>query len=66
MELELLFEMIYVCKIPKGFGIELDLTQFADKLQCDDYTGCDAVDNYYATDADTMMDILYEYDFHED
>ena len=66
MQLELFFKIGYVCKIPKGFGIQQDLTQFADKIGCDDSTGCDAVDNYFTTEADTMIDTLYEYCLHED
>ena len=44
------------------FGMEQDLTQFADKILSDDSTGCDGVDNYFATEAD----MLYEYDLDED
>ena len=58
-------EIGYVFKIPKGFGCQQELTQFADKILCDDYTGFDVVNNYFATEADTMADILYEYDLDE-
>ena len=46
--------------------MQQDLTQFADKILCDDYTGCDEVDNNFATIADIMVYILYEYDLPED
>ena len=42
--------------------MEQDLTRFEDKILCDDSTGCNEVDNYFATEADKMIDILYEYD----
>ena len=57
-----LFKIGYVCKAPKGFGIEQNFTQFADKIWCYDFTGFDAVDNYFATDVITMVDIFHEYD----
>ena len=66
MYLDLFIKVGYVYKIPKGFWMEQALTQFAVKLLCDDSTGCDKVDNYFATEADTMIDILYEYDLDED
>ena len=46
--------------------MEQDLTQFEVKMLCDDSTGCDEVDTYFATDADTMIHIVYEYDLDED
>ena len=46
--------------------MEQDLTQFADKILSDYFTGCDKVDNYFATEADTMINMLYEYDLDED
>ena len=39
--------------------MEQDFTQFTDKILCDDSTSCDEVDNYFATEAATMIDILY-------
>ena len=59
LQLELFFKIGHVCKILKGFQTGQDLTQFAVKILCDDYTGCDKVDSYFATEADTMVDILY-------
>ena len=42
-----------------GFG-EQDLTKLTiKKKRCDDSTGCDEVDSYFATDADKMIDIVY-------
>ena len=46
--------------------MEQDLTQFEVKILCDDSTGCDEVDNYFATDADTMIHIVYEDDLGSD
>ena len=43
--------------MPKGFGVEQALTQFAVTILCDDYTGFDEADNYFASDADTMIDL---------
>ena len=65
MQLELFVKIGYACQISKGFGIQQDLTQFADRKWCDDYTGCDVVDKYFGTEAETMTDILYEYDLYE-
>ena len=42
-----------------GFG-EQDLTKLTiKKILCDDSTGCDEVDSYFARDEDTMIDIVY-------
>ena len=50
---------LLIClQIPNGFVCQQDL----DKIWCDDSTACDAANNYFATEADTMTDILYEYD----
>ena len=38
--------------------MEQDLTQLASIILCDDSTGCDEVDGYFATEADTMIDIV--------
>ena len=32
---------------------------------CNDSTGCDEVDSYFARDEDTMIDIVYEDDLDE-
>ena len=42
--------------------MEQDHTQFSDTILCDDSTGCDEVDNYFAKEADTMIYFLYEYE----
>ena len=39
--------------------LEQDLTQLAVIILCDDSTGCDELDYYFATEADTMVDIVY-------
>ena len=38
--------------------MDQDLTQFANKILCDDYMGCDEVDSYFATEVDTIIAIL--------
>ena len=38
--------------------MEQDLTQFAFIILCDDSTGRDEVDDYFATEAATMIDIV--------
>ena len=53
MQLELFFKVGYVCTIPKGV-----CTQFAVLIQCHDSTGCDEMGNYFAIEADTMIDIV--------
>ena len=43
--------------------MEQNLTQLAVIILCDDSTGCDEIDNYFAIEADTMIDIECEVDF---
>ena len=38
--------------------MEHSLTQLAVIILCDDSFGCDDVDDYFATEADTMIDIV--------
>ena len=57
MQLELFFKVGYVCTIPKG-GEEQGCTQFAVLIQCHDSTGCDEMGDYFAIEADTMIDIV--------
>ena len=38
--------------------MDKDLTQFSDKILCDDSMGCDEVDSYFATEVDTIIAIL--------
>ena len=42
--------------------MEQDLTQFAVLILCNDCTGCDEMYDYFATEADTMIDIVCEVD----
>ena len=46
--------------------MELDLTELAVIIICDDSTGCDEMDDYFATEADTMIDIVREVDLNTD
>ena len=57
MQLELFFKVGYVCTIQRG-GEEQDCTQFAVLLHCHDSTGCDEMGDYFAIEADTMIDIV--------
>ena len=59
MQLELFFKVEYVCTIPKGVERkEQGCTQFAVLIQCHDSTGCDEMGDYFAIEADTMIDIV--------
>ena len=42
---------------PKG-GEEQDCTQFAMIIQCHDSTECDEMGDFFAIEADTMIDIV--------
>ena len=44
-------------QFPRG-GQEQDCTQFAVPILCHDSTGCDEMSDYFATEADTMIDIV--------
>ena len=57
MQLELFFKVGYVCNSQRG-GEEQDCTQFAVLIQCHDSTGCDEMGDYFAIEADTMIDIV--------
>ena len=39
----------------QGVGLEEDLTELAVKILCDDSTGCDKVNDYFATEAHVKM-----------
>ena len=39
-------------------GEEQDCTQFAVLILCNDSTGCDEMGDYFAIEADTMIDIV--------
>ena len=43
--------------------MEQNLTQLAVIVLCDDSTGCDKMGNYFATEADIMIDIVSEVNF---
>ena len=47
-------------------GIEQDLTQLAVIILCDNSTGCDEMNDYFATEADIMIDIVCEVDLNKD
>ena len=51
MQLELFFKAI-----PKA--VEQGCTQFAVLIQCHDSTGCDEMGDYFAIEADAMIDIV--------
>ena len=59
MQLELFLKVGYVCAITKGEGgEEQGCTQFAVLILCHDSTGCDEMNDYFAIEADTMIDIV--------
>ena len=58
MQLELFFKVGYVCTIPKGVERNGVVLQFAVLIQCHDSTGCDEMGDYFAIEADTMIDIV--------
>ena len=55
--------MQYVCRIPKLIGMEQALTQLEVEILFDDSTHYDDDD---ATEADTMMEAVYEVDADDD
>ena len=63
MHLEWLYRVQYVCRIPKLIGMEQALTQLEVKILFDDSTYYDDDD---ATEADTMLDAVYEVDADDD
>ena len=46
--------------------MDQDLTQFSDKILCDNSSGCDEVDKYFAIEVDIIVAVLYEYVLDED
>ena len=40
--------------------MEQSLTQPAVKILCNDFIGCDEVNNYIATEADTTIEFVYD------
>ena len=57
MQLKLFFKVGYVCTIPKGVESNRS-TQFAVLILCHDSTGCGEMGDYFAIEADTMIDIV--------
>ena len=57
MQLELFFKVGYVCIIPKGWR-GTGLYSVAILILCHDSTGCDEMGDYFAIEADTMIDIV--------
>ena len=55
MQLELFFKCLHNSQRD---GEEQDCTQFAVLIQCHDSTGCDEMGDYFATKADTKIDIV--------
>ena len=43
-----------------------DLTQLAVIILCNVYTGCDEMDDYFATEADTVVNIVCDVDLNKD
>ena len=59
MQLELFFKVRYACTISKGEERNrIVLDQFAVLILCHDSTGCDEMGDYFAIEADTMIDIV--------
>ena len=64
MQLELFFKVGYKSAHSQRGGVEQDCTQFAVLILCHDSTGCDEMGDYFAIEADTMIDI--EVDLNKD
>ena len=59
MQLELFFKVLYACTIFKGEERNrVVLDQFAVLILCHGSTGCDGMGDYFAIEADTMIDIV--------
>ena len=58
MQLELFFKARICLHTSQRGGEEQDCTQFAVLIQCHDSTGCDEMGDYFAIEADTMIDIV--------
>ena len=58
MQLELFFKVGYVCTIPKGLKRNRIVLSFTDLIFLFDFTGCDEMGDYFAIEADTMIDIV--------
>ena len=62
MQLELFLKIEYVCTIPKEVWMKQDLIQLAVLILYYDSTGCGEMSDYFATDADEMVAIVFEVD----
>ena len=60
------FKIGYVYKIPKRGVSRTLLTQLAVEILRDGSTGCDGVDDHFATNANTLIAIVYEDDLDDD
>ena len=58
MQLELFFKVGYVCTIPKGRRGTGLYSVCSPNTICHDSTGCDEIDDYFAIEADTIIDIV--------
>ena len=58
MQLELFFKVGYISAHSQSGGVEQDCTQFAVLILCHDSSGCDEMGDYFAIEADTMIDIV--------
>ena len=58
MQLELFFKVRYISAHSQRGGVEQDCIQFAVLMLCHDSTGCDEMGDYFAIEADTMIDIV--------
>ena len=58
MQLELFFEGRICLHNSQRGGEEQYCTQFAVLILCHDSTGCDEMGDYFAIEADTMIDIV--------
>ena len=48
----------YRYRLTQEGGVEQDCTQFSVLILCHDSTGCDEMGDNFATEADTMIDIV--------
>ena len=58
MQLELFFKVGYVCTIPKGMERNTIVLSLQSKYYALDSTGCNEMGDYFAIEADTMIDIV--------
>ena len=58
MQLELIFKGRICLHNSQRGGEEQDCTQFAVQILCHDSTGCDEMVDYFAIEADTMIEIV--------